>query len=72
MFAWAPPHQGINGEWTDKSGIIVYKWNDPSNRPNQGIPNWKKRWTCCGVFDENAEPCHHGRHVCYDDGETLF
>ncbi|KAB1998691.1 hypothetical protein ES319_D12G107400v1 [Gossypium barbadense] len=25
LFALAPPHQGIDGDWTDGSGVIVYK-----------------------------------------------
>eukprot|EP00252_Welwitschia_mirabilis_P012682 TRINITY_DN2801_c0_g1_i1.p1 TRINITY_DN2801_c0_g1~~TRINITY_DN2801_c0_g1_i1.p1 ORF type:complete len:162 (-),score=10.34 TRINITY_DN2801_c0_g1_i1:211-696(-) len=48
LFALAPPHQGIDGEWTDASGVIVYKWNEKDERPNTGRKNWKKRWSCCG------------------------
>ncbi|KAG5539046.1 hypothetical protein RHGRI_019560 [Rhododendron griersonianum] len=47
LLALAPPHQGIDGEWSDRSGVIVYKWNDKTNRPNTGSANWKKRWSCC-------------------------
>ena len=47
LFALAPPHQGIDGEWSDHSGVIVYKWNEKNNRPNTGSANWKKRWSCC-------------------------
>lgn len=72
LYALAPPHQGIDGEWTDRSGVIVYKWNDKENRPNTGRANWKKRWSCCGEYDENAPPCRHGFHVSYDDGFTLY
>ncbi|GLJ21395.1 hypothetical protein SUGI_0393900 [Cryptomeria japonica] len=72
LFSLAPPHQGIDGEWTDESGVIVYKWNDKRNRPNTGKSNWKKRWSCCGEYDEKATPCRRGRHVSYDDGGTLF
>ncbi|KAH7352654.1 hypothetical protein KP509_19G056500 [Ceratopteris richardii] len=68
----APPHQGVDGEWTDDSGVIVYRWNEPDNRPNSGRENWKSRWTCCGVYDADAPPCKRGWHVCYDDGVTLF
>lgn len=72
LFAMAPPHQGIDGEWTDESGVIVYKWNDAENRPNTGRKNWKSRWTCCGVYERDAPPCRHGWHASYDDGANLF
>lgn len=72
LFSLAPPHQGIDGEWSDRSGVIVYKWNEKSNRPNTGIANWKKRWSCCAEYDENAPPCRRGWHVSYDDGFTLY
>ncbi|PPS15636.1 hypothetical protein GOBAR_AA04941 [Gossypium barbadense] len=72
LFALAPPHQGIDGDWTDGSGVIVYKWNNENNRPNTGRANWKKRWSCCQEYDENAPPCIRGWHVSYDDGFTLY
>ncbi|WCJ18951.1 hypothetical protein M5689_001264 [Euphorbia peplus] len=72
LFSLAPPHQGIDGEWSDASGVIVYKWNDKNNRPNTGFPNWKKRWSCCAEYDEYAPPCRSGFHVSYDDGYTLY
>ncbi|OMO80835.1 hypothetical protein COLO4_23925 [Corchorus olitorius] len=72
LLALAPPHQGIDGDWTDRSGVIVYKWNDENNRPNTGRANWKKRWSCCQEYDENAPPCSRGWHVSYDDGFTLY
>lgn len=72
LFALAPPHQGIDGEWSDGSGVIVYKWNEKNNRPNTGSANWKKRWSCCAEYDENAPPCRQGWHVSYDDGFTLY
>ncbi|EEF35621.1 uncharacterized protein LOC8278993 [Ricinus communis] len=72
LFSLAPPHQGIDGEWTDASGVIVYKWNEKSNRPNTGSANWKKRWSCCAEYDENAPPCRQGWHASYDDGFTLY
>ncbi|KAM3327228.1 putative protein isoform X1 [Capsicum chacoense] len=72
LFSLAPPHQGIDGEWSDESGVIVYKWNDKDNRPNTGRENWKKRWSCCAEYDENALPCRQGWHVSYDDGFTLY
>ncbi|KAK6162956.1 hypothetical protein DH2020_002797 [Rehmannia glutinosa] len=72
LFAFAPPHQGIDGEWSDESGVIVYKWNEKDKRPNTGRPNWKKRWSCCAEYDENASPCRRGWHVSYDDGFTLY
>ncbi|KGN45139.1 uncharacterized protein LOC101205320 [Cucumis sativus] len=72
LFALSPPHQGIDGEWSDGSGVIVYKWNDKSNRPNSGTGNWKRRWSCCSEYDERAPPCRRGWHVSYDDGFTLY
>nr|GMC84508.1 uncharacterized protein LOC109153640 [Ipomoea batatas] len=72
LFSFAPPHQGIDGEWTDRSGVIVYKWNEKDNRPNTGRDNWKKRWSCCAEYDESAPPCRRGWHVSYDDGFTLY
>ncbi|KAJ8645193.1 hypothetical protein MRB53_006941 [Persea americana] len=72
LFALAPPHQGIDGEWSDGSGVIVYKWNEKGNRPNTGQANWKRRWSCCAEYDEKASPCRRGWHVSYDDGFTLF
>ncbi|GER32375.1 AAR2 protein family [Striga asiatica] len=72
LFALAPPHQGIDGEWSDKSGVIVYKWNEKDERPNSGRSNWKRRWSCCAEYDENAPPCQRGCHVSYDDGFTLY
>ncbi|XP_050210638.1 uncharacterized protein LOC126660952 [Mercurialis annua] len=72
LFSLAPPHQGIDGEWSDRSGVIVYKWNEKTNRPNTGRANWKKRWSCCAEYDENAPPCRKGWHVSYDDGFTLY
>ncbi|XP_039053650.1 uncharacterized protein LOC120195797 isoform X2 [Hibiscus syriacus] len=72
LFALAPPHQGIDGDWSDASGVIVYKWNEENNRPNTGRLNWKKRWSCCQEYDENAPPCSRGCHVSYDDGFTLY
>ncbi|GJZ40880.1 hypothetical protein Tco_0587766 [Tanacetum coccineum] len=72
LLALAPPHQGIDGEWSDGSGVIVYKWNDKTDRPNTGRSNWKKRWSCCAEFGENAPPCRQGWHVSYDDGFTLY
>ncbi|OWM77198.1 hypothetical protein CDL15_Pgr028835 [Punica granatum] len=72
LFALAPPHQGIDGEWSDRSGVIVYRWNDENNRPNTGRANWKKRWSCCQEHDEDAPPCQKGWHVSYDDGFTLY
>ncbi|KAJ9174475.1 hypothetical protein P3X46_013113 [Hevea brasiliensis] len=72
LFSLAPPHQGIDGEWSDRSGVIVYKWNEKSNRPNTGSANWKKRWSCCAEYDENAPPCRRGWHVSYDDGFTFY
>ncbi|PIN18768.1 hypothetical protein CDL12_08554 [Handroanthus impetiginosus] len=68
LFAFAPPHQGIDGEWSDRSGVIVYKWNEKDNRPNTGRSNWKKRWSCCAEYNENAPPCRRGWHVSYEDG----
>ncbi|XAR63433.1 hypothetical protein NMG60_11023368 [Bertholletia excelsa] len=72
LFSLAPPHQGIDGEWSDRSGVIVYKWNEKNNRPNTGRANWKKRWSCCAEYDENAPPCRRGWHVSYDDGFTMY
>ncbi|KAI4379128.1 hypothetical protein MLD38_005463 [Melastoma candidum] len=72
LFSLAPPHQGIDGEWSDRSGVIVYRWNDLENRPNTGRANWKRRWSCCSEYDEDAPPCRHGWHVSYDDGFTLY
>ncbi|KAD5802862.1 hypothetical protein R6Q59_023757 [Mikania micrantha] len=72
LLALAPPHQGIDGDWSDGSGVIVYKWNEKTDRPNTGRPNWKKRWSCCAEYGENAPPCRKGWHVSYDDGFTLF
>ncbi|RDX66686.1 hypothetical protein CR513_54522, partial [Mucuna pruriens] len=72
LFSLAPPHQGIDGEWSDKSGVIVYKWNEKNNRPNTGRANWKKRWSCCTEYGENAPPCRLGRHVSYDDDGAIF
>lgn len=72
LLAWSPPHQGIDGEWSDRSGVIVYKWNEKNNRPNSGRANWKKRWSCCSEYGENAPPCLQGWHVSYDDGFTLY
>ena len=72
LFALAPPHQGIDGEWSDRSGVIVCKWNEKNNRPNTGSANWKKRWSCCAEYGENAPPCRRGWHVSYDDGFTLY
>jgi hypothetical protein len=72
LFSLSPPHQGIDGEWSDKSGIIVYRWNDQGTRPNTGRDNWKKRWSCCQEREEHAPPCRRGCHVSYDDGYTLF
>ncbi|KAL6844733.1 hypothetical protein ACP4OV_025392 [Aristida adscensionis] len=72
LFSLAPPHQGIDGEWSDRSGVIVYRWNDEGSRPNTGRANWGGRWSCCQERDERAPPCRRGRHVSYDDGHTLF
>ncbi|KAK3021154.1 hypothetical protein RJ639_047095 [Escallonia herrerae] len=72
LFALAPPHQGIDGEWSDRSGVIVYRWNEKDNRPNTGRANWKSRWSCCSEYGEDAPPCQRGWHVSYDDGFTLF
>uniref|UniRef100_A0A0E0ETF0 Uncharacterized protein n=1 Tax=Oryza meridionalis TaxID=40149 RepID=A0A0E0ETF0_9ORYZ len=72
LFSLSPPHQGIDGEWSDKSGVIVYRWNDKGSRPNTGRANWKARWSCCQERDEAAPPCRRGRHVSYDDGFTLY
>ena len=72
LFSLSPPHQGIDGEWSDKSGVIVYRWNDEGSRPSTGRANWKKRWSCCQERDEDAPPCQRGCHVSYDDGHTLF
>ncbi|XP_006661369.2 uncharacterized protein LOC102703716 [Oryza brachyantha] len=72
LFSLSPPHQGIDGEWSDKSGVIVYRWNDRGSRPNTGRANWKGRWSCCQERDEGAPPCRLSRHVSYDDGFTLF
>ncbi|CAN6167427.1 unnamed protein product [Urochloa humidicola] len=68
LFSLSPPHQGIDGEWSDKSGVIVYRWNDEGRRPNTGAANWKKRWSCCQEREEDAPPCQRGWHVSYDDG----
>ncbi|XP_062115333.1 uncharacterized protein LOC133829621 [Humulus lupulus] len=72
LLALAPPHQGIDGEWSDRSGVIVYRWNERNNRPNTGSGNWKKRWSCCAEYGEDAPPCRRGWHVSYDDGYTLY
>nr|XP_004510968.1 uncharacterized protein LOC101490445 isoform X1 [Cicer arietinum] len=72
LFSFAPPHQGIDGYWSDKSGVTVYKWNEKNNRPNTGRANWKKRWSCCAEYDENSPPCRKGWHVSYDDDFTLY
>ncbi|CAJ2657488.1 unnamed protein product [Trifolium pratense] len=72
LFSFSPPHQGIDGEWSDKSGVTVYKWNEKNNRPNTGRANWRKRWSCCAEYDENAPPCRKGWHVSYDDGYTMY
>ena len=45
---------------------------EKNDRPNTGRANWKKRWSCCAEYDENAPPCRRGWHVCYDDGFTLY
>ncbi|ONM22542.1 hypothetical protein ZEAMMB73_Zm00001d006014 [Zea mays] len=42
LLSLSPPHQGIDGEWSDKSGIIVYRWNNEGSRPNTGRANWKR------------------------------
>uniref|UniRef100_A0A803P4P5 C2H2-type domain-containing protein n=1 Tax=Cannabis sativa TaxID=3483 RepID=A0A803P4P5_CANSA len=72
LLALAPPHQGIDGEWSDRFGVIVYRWNERNNRPNTGSGNWKKRWSCCSEYGEDAPPCRTGCHVSYDDGYTLY
>ena len=72
LFSLSPPHQGIDGEWSDRSGVIVYRWNDEGSRPSTGRANWKRRWSCCQERDKDAPPCQRGRHVSYDDGHTLF
>ncbi|KAF7059468.1 hypothetical protein CFC21_066372 [Triticum aestivum] len=72
LFSLSPPHQGIDGEWSDKSGVIVYRWNDRGDRPNTGRANWKGRWSYCQEQDEEVPPCRRGHHVSYDDGFTLF
>ncbi|KAK1259578.1 hypothetical protein QJS04_geneDACA010314 [Acorus gramineus] len=72
LFALAPPHQGVDGEWTDGSGVIVYRWNEEGDRPNTGRVNWKRRWSCCSEYAEDAPPCQRGRHVSYDDGFTMY
>ncbi|KAK2997844.1 hypothetical protein RJ639_025085 [Escallonia herrerae] len=72
LFALAPPHQGIDGEWSDRSGVIVYRWNEKDNRTNTGRANWKSRWSCCSEYGEDAPPGQRGWHVSYDDGFTLF
>ncbi|KAG2668646.1 hypothetical protein I3760_14G001700, partial [Carya illinoinensis] len=33
LLALAPPHQGIDGEWSYCSGVIIYKLNEKNNRP---------------------------------------
>nr|XP_016507156.1 PREDICTED: uncharacterized protein LOC107824864 [Nicotiana tabacum] len=43
LFSLAPPHQGIDGEWSNGSGVIVYKWNDKDKRPNTGRKKTGKR-----------------------------
>ncbi|GJR31828.1 hypothetical protein Tco_1108060 [Tanacetum coccineum] len=65
VLALAPPHQGIDGEWSDGSGVIVYKWNDKTDQRNIGRSNWKNRWSCCAEYGENAPPCHQGWHVFF-------
>ncbi|XP_040993546.1 uncharacterized protein LOC121240215 [Juglans microcarpa x Juglans regia] len=60
LLALAPPHQGIDGEWSDRSGVIVYRWNEKNNRPNTGSANGKKKWSCCAEYGENAPPCRRG------------
>ncbi|KAK9128657.1 hypothetical protein Syun_017454 [Stephania yunnanensis] len=72
LFTLAPPDQGIDGEWIDGSRVIVYEWNEKGNRLNTGNANWKKRWSCCQEYNENAPPCHRGWHVCFNDGYTLY
>ncbi|KAK3219071.1 hypothetical protein Dsin_013041 [Dipteronia sinensis] len=51
-----------DGEWSDGSGVIVYKWNEKGQMPNTGRANWKKRWSCCSEYDENAPPCRRWVH----------
>ena len=42
LYALAPPHQGFDGEWSDRSGVIVYKWNDKNNRPDTEVSIGRK------------------------------
>lgn len=72
LYSVAPPHQGVDGIWSEASGVIVYKWNKEEERPNTGRKNWKRRWSCCDVYEEDAPPCQSGWHATYDDGATLF
>lgn len=72
LYSLAPPHQGVDGIWSEASGVIVYKWNKEEERPNTGRKNWKRRWSCCGVYEEDGPPCQSGWHATYDDGATLF
>ncbi|KAK1282482.1 hypothetical protein QJS10_CPB22g01397 [Acorus calamus] len=58
LFALAPPHQGVDGEWTDGSGVIVYRWNEKGDRPNTGRVNWKRRWSCCS---QSFAKCRYSR-----------
>ncbi|KAL0914773.1 hypothetical protein M5K25_015152 [Dendrobium thyrsiflorum] len=54
LLSLSPPHQGIDGEWTDKSGVIVYRWNEKEKRPNSGISNWKRRWSCRSEYEKTS------------------
>lgn len=42
LFALAPPHQGIDGEWSDGSGVIVYKWNERETGRTQAGPTGRR------------------------------
>ncbi|KAA8520253.1 hypothetical protein F0562_014509 [Nyssa sinensis] len=42
LLALAPPHQGIDGEWSDRSGVIVYKWNEKIIDQTLEVPTGKR------------------------------
>eukprot|EP00898_Chlorokybus_atmophyticus_P003493 jgi/Chlat1/4144/Chrsp27S04227 len=64
----SPPHQGIDGDWTETSNLqVIYLHNKKGDRPNTGRSNWKQRWSCCGTYGEDATPCRTGPHISYDE-----
>jgi len=66
----SPPGSGRGvGRVLRRDSVHVVRGREAAQH---GKGKWKKRWTCCGVYGEDAASCRRGWHASYSDGATRY